>query len=171
MVFGHIPLMKALRNGLPGDAHDTYVARKLCLNWQEYFPGASAPPPLAYLDLWPFLSQPLIMVYSPLACSQLTQTNPQPRHSLFRWALFPLTGGQDLTSVDVSAHRVWRSRLNPGFSPKNLISHMDVLLEEAIIFAQKLKTKVGDNNTWGDVFTLYDDVVNLTFDMIVRVTL
>ncbi|KAJ8121460.1 hypothetical protein ONZ43_g2093 [Nemania bipapillata] len=48
---------------------------------------------------------------------------------------------------------------------------MDVLLEEAITFADKLKTKVGDNHAWGNVFTLYDDVVNLTFDMIVRVTL
>ncbi|TGO81629.1 hypothetical protein BPOR_1076g00020 [Botrytis porri] len=168
ILLGHIPLMKALREGLPSDAHDTYVARKLSLNWKDYFPDASSPPPLAYLDLWPFLSRPLIMVFSPQACAQLTQDTPQPRHSLIRWSLTPLTGGKYLTSVDTSTHRVWRSRLNPGFSPKNLISQMDMLLEEVTIFVQKLKAKVGENKNWGDSFTIYEDVVSLTFDIIFR---
>ncbi|KAK9772818.1 putative Cytochrome P450 [Seiridium cardinale] len=167
-LFGHISLMKLLKHGLPSDAHDTYVVQKLSLEWQDYFPNATKAPPLAYLDLWPFLSQPLIVVFSPQACSQLTQETPQPRHSLFRWSLTPLTGGNDLTSVDMATHRVWRSRLNPGFSLKNLISQMDVLLEEVAVFAEKLRNNAGDNGTWGDVFTLYDDAVSLTFDIIFR---
>ncbi|KAK9786224.1 putative Cytochrome P450 [Seiridium cardinale] len=167
-LFGHISLMKLLKQGLPSDAHDTYVVRKLSLEWQDYFPNATKAPPLAYLDLWPFLSQPLIVVFSPQACSQLTQETPQPRHSLFRWSLTPLTGGNDLTSVDMATHRVWRSRLNPGFSLKNLILQMDVLLEEVAVFAEKLRNNAGDNGTWGDVFTLYDNAVSLTFDIIFR---
>jgi cytochrome P450 len=160
--------MGALQQGLPNDAHNTYALRKLSLNWQTYFPNATKCPPLIYLDLWPFLSQPLILVTDPQACSQLTQVTPQPRHSLFREALHPLTAGKDLTCADIPTHRLWRSVFNPGFSNRNLMSQMDALLEEVTIFSQKLKNKAGTDNNWGELFTLYDDAVSLTFDIILR---
>jgi hypothetical protein len=166
-----MPLLMALKKGLPSDAHDTYPARKLGLNWKDYFPNAISAPPLTYLDLWPFLSQPLIWIYSPQACAQLTQENPQPKHSLFRWSLTPLTGGKDLTCVNMSEHKVWRSRLNPGFSSKNLMSQMDILLEEVVIFTKNLEEKAGENGSWGNLFTFYDEIVTLKFDIIIRSTL
>lgn len=160
--------MGLLKNGLPADAHDTYVTQKLSLNWLTYFPKASQPPPIAYLDLWPFLSQPLILVFDPQACAQLTQETPQPRHPLFRWALMPLTGGKDLTSVDTSTHRMWRSRLNPGFSPRIITSQMDALLEEVMILVSKLRNQAGADGNWGKTFALYDNTITLAFDIIFR---
>ena len=171
VLFGHLRLMSILRKGLPSDAHDTYVLRRLALEWQDYFSTAAKCPPVVYLDLWPFLSEPLILVISSQACAQLTQENPQPRHSLFQWALTPLTSGKDLTSVDMPTHRIWRSRLNPGFSSKSMMSQVDALIEEVTIFVKNLKDKAGKKSTWGEKFTLYDITVSLTFDVILRTTL
>lgn len=123
---------------------------------------------MVYLDLFPILSQPLILVTDPETCSQLTQVTPQPRHSLFRWALAPLTGARDLTCVDMATHRLWRSRLNPSFSPKNMMSNIDAVLEEVTVFTDKLKDKTGNGGSWGELFTLYDDTAGLTFDVILK---
>ncbi|KAI0530097.1 cytochrome P450 [Xylaria digitata] len=171
MLYGHIQFFKQLKKGLPKDAHGSYAQRNLALNWQKYFPNAAQCPPIIYIDLWPFLTQPLIMAISPEACFQLTQENPQPRDSTFRWAMFPVTGGKDMISMNTSDHRLWRSRLNPGFSSRNLMLALPVLLEEVGIFAQQLKAQAGMDKGWGDIFTLYDRTVSLTFDIIMRTAL
>ncbi|KAI1358413.1 hypothetical protein F5Y08DRAFT_350855 [Xylaria arbuscula] len=136
MLFGHVQFFKLLKHGLPKDAHGSYAQKNLALNWQRYFPKATHYPPIIYLDLWPFLQQPLIMAISPEACVQLTQENPQPRDSTFRWAMFSVTRGKDMISMNISDHRMWRSRLNPGFS-------LPILLEEVGIFARQLKAQTG----------------------------
>jgi hypothetical protein len=120
LLLGHLPLMKSLRDGLPSDAHSTYTHIKILKNWKKYFPGASECPEAIYLDLWPFMAQPILMVNSPELCAQITQDTPQPRHPMFRWANTPVTGGLDLVSVTTVEHKTWRSRLNPGFSAQNL---------------------------------------------------
>ncbi|KAI1404469.1 cytochrome P450 [Hypoxylon fuscum] len=66
LLYGHIPLMKSLKENLPKDAHDTYVHRKLTMNWQKYFPRQKECPPT-----------------SPDTCFQLIQQTAQPRHSMF----------------------------------------------------------------------------------------
>ncbi|KAM5492341.1 hypothetical protein McaMca56_007179 [Microsporum canis] len=171
-LLGHLPLLKTLGKGLPRDAHGSYTSMKILQNWQKYFPTAKKCPPLVYLDAWPFMAQPIIMVIAPELCSQLTQETPQPRHSMFGWALTPVTDGIDLISMNMADHKVWRSRLNPGFSSRNVIQNMPAILEEVSIFAQKLKdTTDTDGYEWGNMFTLYDAAVALTFDVISRFTL
>ncbi|KAM5448689.1 hypothetical protein MaudCBS49596_005195 [Microsporum audouinii] len=171
-LLGHLPLLKTLGKGLPRDAHGSYTSMKILQNWRKYFPTAKKCPPLVYLDAWPFMAQPIIMVIAPELCSQLTQETPQPRHSMFGWALTPVTDGIDLISMNMADHKVWRSRLNPGFSSRNVIQNMPAILEEVSIFAQKLKdTTDTDGYEWGNMFTLYDAAVALTFDVISRFTL
>lgn len=131
--------MKSLREGLPRDAHMSYTSKKIIQNWQKYFPTAKKCPPLIYLDVWPFMAQPIITVIEPELCSQLTQEIPQPRHPQIGWALTPVTDGIDLLSMNMADHKVWRSRLNPGFSSRNVIQNMPEVLEEVSVFAQKLK--------------------------------
>lgn len=162
--------MKRLRNGLPSDAHDTYVNQKLALNWSKYFPaGYTKCPPVIYLDLWPLLSQPLIYVNSPEGCYQLTQQKPdQPRHPMFSWAISPVTGGKDLIAMDIPTHRIWRSRLNPGFSTQNILSQTPLFIDEIKIFATKLRERMGQASGYGATFSLYDDLVALAFDVITR---
>ncbi|TRX90419.1 hypothetical protein FHL15_008784 [Xylaria flabelliformis] len=168
LFLGHLPLMKKLREGLPKDAHDTYAQRRLISNWAEYFPNLEKCPPLIYLDLWPFLSYPLIYATSPEACYQMTQEKAQPRHGMFTWAIYPVTGGKDLISMDIPDHRVWRARLNPGFSSRNLASQVPLMIEEVDTFVQQLRGKAGKNHEYGEIFPLYERTVNLTFDIIMR---
>ncbi|KAI1433459.1 cytochrome P450 [Xylaria sp. CBS 124048] len=168
LLLGHLPLMKKLRDNLPKDAHDTYSQRRLITHWEEYFPNQTKCPPIIYLDLWPFLSYPLIYATSPETCYQITQENPQPRHSMLAWSILPVTGGKDLISMDMSDHRVWRARLNPGFSTRNLTSQIPLMIEEVNTFVQQLRSKAGQDHEYGEIFPLYDRTVNLTFDIIMR---
>ncbi|KAI8959967.1 cytochrome P450 [Daldinia sp. FL1419] len=174
LLLGHLPIMKGLSTGLPDDAHFTYGNLKIYLNWRKYFPGEVKCPPVIYLDLWPFFPQPIVYINSPEACSQLTQEHTQPRHPMHRWALTPVTNGKDLISMactDMAAHRLWRSRLNPGFSSRNLMLNMPALLEEVEIFVKLLINNIGHGGNWGVPFTLYDRAISLTFDVIARITL
>ncbi|KFY99948.1 hypothetical protein V498_00399 [Pseudogymnoascus sp. VKM F-4517 (FW-2822)] len=115
---------------------------------------------------------PIITVIEPELCSQLTQETPQPRHFQIGWALTPVTDGIDLLSMNMADHKVWRSRLNPGFSSRNVIQNMPEVLEEVSTFAQKLKdTADADSQEWGNMFTLYDRAIALTFDVISRFAL
>ncbi|EZF27837.1 hypothetical protein H112_00206 [Trichophyton rubrum D6] len=164
--------MRSLRKGLPRDAHGSYTSMKIIQNWQTYFPTAKKCPPLIYLDVWPFISQPIIMVIAPELCAQLTQETPQPRHPMFGWAMTPVTDGIDIISMNMADHKVWRSRLNPGFSSRNVIQNMPAILEEVSLFAQRLKDTIdGDSGEWGRMFTLYDRAVAVTFDIISIFTL
>ncbi|KAK5634252.1 hypothetical protein RRF57_009966 [Xylaria bambusicola] len=165
MLYGHVQFLKHLKQGLPKDAHN----KKPSVALAEIFPNIAQCPPIVYLDLWPFLSQPLIMAISPEACFQLTQETPQPRDSIFRCAMLPVTRGKDMISMNTSDHRLWRSRLNPGFSSRKLMSGLLILLEEVGIFARQLKAQAGTNKGWGDTFTLYERIISLTFDIIMRI--
>jgi hypothetical protein len=174
LLFGHLLILKRLNQGLPKDAHFTYGNRKFAMDWKKYFPEETQCPGLLYLDLWPVLAEPLILVIDPEASCQLTQDSLQPRHPVFRWALEPVTGGKDLismSSIDMQIWRLWRNRFNPGFSSRSVISNMPALLEETATFAGILKDHSGHDGDWGDVFTLYDRAVNLSFDVIARVAL
>ncbi|KAM0816364.1 putative NAD(P)-binding domain-containing protein [Seiridium cardinale] len=169
MLLGHISVMAKLGKGLPSDAHRTILNIKIVENWKELFPSATECPPVIYLDLWPFMSVPFLMVISPELCSQLTQVTPQPRHPVFKWAQKPLTGGLDLLSMDPADHKLWRARLNPGFSTRNLTSHMPILVEEVGLFAKIIKDQAGDGGDWGQMSTLYGKAIALTFDVIARI--
>ncbi|KAI1500515.1 sterigmatocystin biosynthesis P450 monooxygenase StcS [Biscogniauxia marginata] len=168
-LFGHLPLMRDLRRDLPTDAHSTYINVKIARDWKLYFPSAPECPPVIYIDLWPIMPQPFILIISPQLCSQLTQETPQPRHAMFKWAQIPLTDGLDLLSMDQTDHKLWRSRLNPGFSSRNLAVHVPALIEEVSIFTTALKSKAGEGRNWGEMFTLYDKAIALTFDVIMRI--
>jgi cytochrome P450 len=89
---------------------------------------------------------------------------------MFKWLLNPLTGGLDLLSMDLANHKLWRSRLNPGLSARNLATHVPALVEEVGIFAAALKDRAGMDGSWSEMFTLYDRTVALTFDVIMRIS-
>nr|AVY05533.1 cytochrome P450 monooxygenase [Nodulisporium sp.] len=171
LIFGHLPLLMTLNKGYPNDAHANYAFKNLIQNWQKYYPNESKCPPLLYLDLWPFFPHALITVVSPELCHQFTQENPQPRHIIFKWAMTPLTGGIDLLSMNVADHQVWRTRLNPAFSTRNLYANTPGIVEEVSVFARLLKEMAGKNGEWGQMFTLYSRCCRLTFDVILRFVL
>ena len=163
--------MKSVKDYFPSDAHTCYTQIHIIDNWRKYFPGQEKCPPIIYFDLWPVISQPLIWVVDPDCCVQFTQESPQPRHDLVKWALIPLTDGKDIVSMDMAAHRIWRSRLNPGFGSRNIMSNMPALLEETVIFARGLKELAGRDGNWGEVFLMQDKTTSFTFDIIMRMVM
>ncbi|XDG07222.1 hypothetical protein ABKA04_006837 [Annulohypoxylon sp. FPYF3050] len=113
------------------------------------------------------MSEAVITVVSPELCSQFIQKKPQPRHTTFKWALMPLTGGLDLISMNSADHRVWRAKLNPAFSSKNLFANVPGVVDEVSIFVRLLKEMAGRDGDWGPMFPLHPRACNLTFDIIV----
>ncbi|KAI0150014.1 sterigmatocystin biosynthesis P450 monooxygenase StcS [Hypoxylon sp. NC0597] len=171
LIFGHLPLLISLNEGYPSDTHSNYAFKRLIQNWQKYYPAEPKCPPLIYLDLWPFMPEADITVVSPELCHQFTQETPLPRHIMFKWAMMPVTGGIDLLSMNMVDHRVWRARLNPAFSTRNIFSNVPGIVEEVSVFARLLKEMAGSSGDWGQMFTLYPRACNLTFDVILRFVL
>ena len=170
--WGHLKLMGQIKKTLPSDANTAYLQVRIVLDWKKYFPGATSCPPLVYVDFWPFVAQPMILLVSPEGCAQLTQDTPQPRHELFHYSLSPLTKGLDMISMDMSSHAKWRQKLLPAFSARNIESHVDAIVDRVEIFVEKLRAKAKTGGSgWGEVFPLYEMTVSLTFDIIVSIAM
>jgi hypothetical protein len=117
------------------------------------------------------MSDMMLFVIDPDMCAQFTQENPQPKHGTFAFSLDPLTGGKDLISMNMATNKFWWSRLNPGFSSKNLMGSMPVLIELVELFTSQLKEQVGPDGGWGAFSPLLDRTIGLTFDVITRTSL
>jgi cytochrome P450 len=123
-----------------------------------------------YVDLWPI--QGLIaLVLDPAMCQELVLDKNPPRHPSIKHLIKAVAGTRNLTWFDGAEHRLWRSRLNPGFSLRNLQSHMPAIIEEVEVFVENLKATTQQNGEWGSVFPLLPRTIDLTFDIIGRVVL
>ncbi|KAH8674081.1 sterigmatocystin biosynthesis P450 monooxygenase StcS [Xylariales sp. PMI_506] len=171
IIFGHLKLLQELKTGLPSDAAQDYVWIRIIQNWQTYFPVATECPPVIYLDLWPIMSEPIILVVDPQCAAQMTQETPRPRHPALRWMVKLFTNNLDMLSAPPAQHRVWRSLMFTGFSTKNMIANMPGFVEEMTIFAEQFKALAGKDGAWGDMFTVHEKAVSLTFDVIIRIAL
>lgn len=170
MLLGHLGLMDELMQLYPKDAAITYPQIHIIQNWRKFFPGEKCCPPVLYLDIWP-LQEPVAMVLDPTMCQDLVQERNQPRHHQGKHLVKAIAGTRNLVYFDGGVHRLWRSRLNPGFSLRNLQSHMPALVAELNVFVDNLKATAGKDGAWGAVFPLLPNAVDLTFDIIGRVVL
>lgn len=82
--------------------------------------------------------------------------------------LNPLTQKKDLVCTEGSEWKSWRSRLNPGFSPRNVTALLPELVEEVLVFTNGIKKLAGKDGSWGQVFQMEEKAMNLTFDVIIR---
>lgn len=155
----------------PKDAKTDYFMRELALDWERYFPGAERCPPVIYLDLVPFRPSMAVTI-DPSLVARFTQDDPQPRHSMYRWSLTPVTGGLDLISADMDQHRRWRARLSPGFSLKNVVETLPYVIDECSTFRDAMVKSARADGQWGtDVFVMRDKLINLTFCIICHLAL
>ncbi|KAI1851593.1 hypothetical protein JX266_003055 [Neoarthrinium moseri] len=104
-------------------------------------------------------------------CQDLVLERNQPKHAQIKYLIEPVAGRRNLTWWGGALHRLWRSRLNPGFSQRNLQSHVSALVDEVEVFLDILKAHAGKNGSWGAVFPLLPKTVDLTLDIIGRVVL
>ncbi|KAH8671470.1 cytochrome P450 [Xylariales sp. PMI_506] len=169
-LLGHIHIMGRIASLYPNDAHRTYGLIHLAQHWREFFPNEKECPGIIYLDIWP-LQEPMAMVVDPAMCQDLVVDRNQDRHFQGKFLIKAIAGTRNLSFWDGAEHRLWRSRLNPGFSLRNIQSHMPAIIDEVVTFVDNLKATASDDGSWGKVFPILPRAIDLTFDIIGRVVL
>lgn len=172
-MLGHLALVRKLGNELPHDANNVYNTKDLTANWQKYFPNATIPPAVVYLDLWPVASSPIAVLRDPGLSQQLVSGRFPPRHEQLKYLARSVAGKRNLLEWDGAEHRLWRTRLNPGFSMRTLQNHIanGRMVDEVETFAERLKKSAGPDGAWGEAFQMFPRAVDLTFDIICGVML
>ncbi|KAK8112987.1 hypothetical protein PG984_013513 [Apiospora sp. TS-2023a] len=170
-LLGHWPILAKFSQSHPPDVNIYTFHTWLLKNRETYLPDYEFLPPVVYLDTWPLL-EPLAIVTDPVAAAQFTIANSEPRIELYRKYFIPLTSGLDVFMSEGHVWKTWRSRLNPGFSQRNLTALTPEILEEVSVFVDRLKqgAAYGDDG-WGPVFQLQEMATDLTTDVIGRAAL
>jgi cytochrome P450 len=179
-IFGHLIIAGKLMSQFPRDAHGDYMLMELGKRYHEFFPELRPTdpcPPLIYLDIWPFAA-PIILSMHPDVSAQFMQTVSLVKAPQQKAFLKPLTGMRDLSAWEGETWRVWRKRLNPGFSPTQITARVPELVEEIDVFMEGLRTRAkladgrrGETGRWSEVFPLQDPATRLSLDVIGRFVL
>jgi len=173
-LFGHLHIIYRLIKELPRDLHGNYVPYILMQNWRTLYPEEKTCPGLFYVDLWP-IGPPTIFTIDPAFPTQsLFDLKQLKHHGSILSYLKPLTQNLDIVSATGKQWRTWRTWLSYGFAPKNINSLVPIMLDEVVIFRDKLISLAGkdnNNHSWGKVFQLEHVTTNLSFDIIARASL
>lgn len=170
-IFGHLVFMGEFRKDHPEDANIYNMHGWFLRDVSRFFPGEETIPPIIYLDLWPLIHSPMIMTTHPAVSAQFTQLKSLPKSRTSTDYLSPLTANKDIVSAEGEEWKHWRSRLNPGFSPRNITALLPELVEEMLVFVDGLKKLAGKDGAWGEVFQFEEKTTNLTFDIIIRASI
>ncbi|KAI1849373.1 hypothetical protein JX266_004868 [Neoarthrinium moseri] len=170
-LLGHLTFIGDYRRTHPKDANIFTMYTWILDNFETLFPGEKTVPPVIYLDVWPITSSALIVSTHPAVSAQFTQIQSLPKAKIGRDFLKPLTNNRDIVSTEGDEWKTWRTRLNPGFSSRNVAALLPELVEEVLVFVDELRKLSGNNGAWGPVFQLEEKTTNLTFDVIARATI
>ncbi|KAH8649147.1 sterigmatocystin biosynthesis P450 monooxygenase StcS [Xylariales sp. PMI_506] len=169
LIYGHLTAIKDIMAKYPKDVNDNRtVGLYVTNNWKDLFPHETRCPSFLCMDVWP-ISSPICLVWDPDQIHKFTVETPVAR--MVKDFMGPVTGGRDLLSVDMIAHRLWRARFSSGFSQRSLIASMPSILEEVDIFTNKIRHLAGTDGTWGKTFPLEEPCTTLTLDIIGKLTL
>ncbi|PSR97706.1 cytochrome P450 [Coniella lustricola] len=169
LLFGHLLVMRNIMKAYPADGHSNYLVKELVLNWRDHFPaGTASCPKVLYLDIWPMESQPIAVFNDPMLSQALAADRFPPRHERVKFLGRAVAGPNQLFEWDGAHHRLWRTRLNPGFSMRNLLALVarGRLVDETEIFRDRLRKLCGAPGHWGAVFEMLPLTIDLTFDII-----
>ena len=176
-LLGHLPLMAEITRSLAPHAAGGYIADQV----RQRHPELNT---AFYLDVWPF-SRPILAILNPNMMHQLTQQGKEvssrlPCHAVqrtfelskfflqvakdpgLRTFLQPLTGKEDLITMEGATWKRWRSIFNPGFSANHITSLIPVMVEKVAVFKDVLASKAKS----GERFCLEDLTLSLTIDII-----
>ncbi|KAI1207438.1 vera protein [Annulohypoxylon truncatum] len=171
LIFGHLRILFDYVRAHPPDASIYILHDWLAENYSRYFfEPLNGVPPVVYLDLWP-VAPAFALVYDAVAATQFTRVNNLPKFVAADEYIRPLTSNLDIITAKSQLWKSWRTRLNPGFSSRNILALLPNLIEEVSVFVDVLQGLSGGANEWGPVFPLLERTMNLTFDIICRATL
>lgn len=158
-LLGHIPLIVSIIRSMPPSAHGLYVGDQI----RQLYPHLDS---AFYLDTWPF-ANPILVVLKPDMMYQLTQANQIPKDKGLRRFLEPLTGKEDLVTLEGSTWKRWRAIFNPGFSATHITSLIPGMIEEVEVFKNILNEHARNEA----IFFLEEATLNHTIDIISRIVM
>lgn len=120
---------------------------------------------ILYLDVWP-ISQQLLAIWHIDLLTQVQDGN-FPKAPLMKLEMGPVTGGQDLLTLEGQEWKRARAMFNPGFSAKNLLSLVPEFVDEIEIFKGKLN-KFAETK---EVVKLEKQLIMMAVDVIGRAVL
>ena len=124
-------------------------------------------PAIFYLDTWPFGAESICVVLDPDVASQVTVQPCLPKHKALEDIVLPLTGRDSLLTIEGKRHKEWRNVFNPGFSNAHLMTLVDGIVEDSLVFIDIL----GKHADTGDTLLLEEAATKFTVDVIGRVVL
>lgn len=132
----------------------------------HYFRTQYKLPPVFYLDTWPF-ADPICAIVDPDVAYQVTVQNSLPKHKAIPEAIWPLTGEKSLVAMDGLEHKRWRAIFNPGFSSAHLMTLVDGIVDDSMVFMDIL----GRHDEEQNIFSFEEAATRATLDIIGRVVL
>jgi cytochrome P450 len=159
-LFGHLGIIGEITaHYFPEDVHGHHFCRAI----RKAYPDL---PPDFYIDLWPF-SEQMLLVSDPKVAYQCTVEHSLPKQASLKMIIEPLTGGEDLLTMEGKEWKTWRAIYNPGFAAGHLMTMVPGMVEDAQIFAETLKKYARAEG----LFELEEVCARLTIDIIGRVVL
>ena len=157
-LLGSLPIMSETFSKFPARVHPHTVIPLLRKKYNL--------PPIFYVDTWPF-GDPLCVVLDPDVASQVTVQPNMPKHRALEEIVLPLTGRNSLLTIEGKHHKQWRNVFNPGFSNNHLMTLIDGVVEDSLVFLDILG-KYADS---GEMFSMEEAAMRFTVDVIGRVVL
>ena len=158
-LFGHLLVIASVVRSLPPHAHGVYFGHIIRQRYPHFQDGF-------HLDLWP-VAPLLLVVYNPTMLRQLEQERPLPKHETLRCFLRPLTGEEDMVTLEGASWKRWRNIFNPGFSANHITNLVPTLVEEHSKFRDSFRRHAEEV----DMFFLEKETLATTIDIIGRVAM
>uniref|UniRef100_A0A093V233 Putative sterigmatocystin biosynthesis P450 monooxygenase n=1 Tax=Talaromyces marneffei PM1 TaxID=1077442 RepID=A0A093V233_TALMA len=145
------------------ELHSMIFGHLLLVNGIQYFPHELECPSIVYLDLWP-VAPSLAIVNDPDLCAQAIQRIEFSTKSLAEQV-------HSSSGTNIKHHTFLRSRFAPAFRHQNVVRNIPIVIEEASIFTETLRTQAGSlGGQLGNVFSLEDKVSEFVFDTLANFT-
>lgn len=130
-ILGHMLSLPPVLKKLPRDSQQLHAFGEFSKN----FFGSDS---LCYLDLWPF-NNPLIVVCSPAlsikACQQHDLPKPHVLNTFFR----PLTGGDNILTMNGIEWKRSRTLFNTDFNANYLLRQISHIVQPASVYVKILR--------------------------------
>jgi cytochrome P450 len=122
-------------------------------------------PPVFYLDTWP-VGPKMMVIIDPETAQEVTTTHSLPKAADIRPYIYPLSGKNNLVTMEGAEWKKWRAIFNPGFSAKHLTGLIPGMVDDVMTFNEIL----GEMADAQKLFRLEELATKLTFDIIGKVS-
>ncbi|KAL1961372.1 hypothetical protein VTO42DRAFT_100 [Malbranchea cinnamomea] len=154
-IFGHLGLFGALTRAFPSN---TYLHHPFIVISRKY-----NLPDVFYLDLWPF-QPPMLVLCRPDLVAQVTTVKAWPKPAIIQQFLDLLIDRDSIFTADGAKWKYLHSVFAPAFAPAQLRSMVDGMLEEVIIYYDRLVELAQS----GEEFSMDEATIALTLNVIGR---